>query len=183
MKTASIAFLVAAQLATAHFGLEYPEWRVDTLKGEEKYSQWVWPCKFQLLPVITSTTQFANRLLSSGAGVPGNLPDGNRTDWPLDGGSLKLELHHAWTYVFVNLGLGDNVTVFNYTLTPSLVNTTGNGTLCIPKLPLPANLKVADGDQASIQVVTSGESGSALYNVGLFAFSLLCSSETLTMSN
>jgi len=144
MKT--IAILAAAQLATAHFGLTYPEWRVDTLSGDEKYSQWVWPC----------------------AGVPGNLPDGNRTEWPLDGGSLKLELHHPWSYVFVNLGLGENVTVFNYTLTPSLVNTTGNGTLCIPKLPLPADLTVADGDQASIQVVTSGHTGSALYNVGVF---------------
>lgn len=56
MKTISIALLAAAQLATAHFGLEYPEWRVDTLKGEEEYSQWVWPCKFQLLPIVKSAT-------------------------------------------------------------------------------------------------------------------------------
>lgn len=33
---------------------------------------------------------------STGAGVPSNA--GNRTDWPLTGGSLKLDLHHPWTY-------------------------------------------------------------------------------------
>lgn len=76
-------------------------------------------------------------------------------------------MHHKWTYVFVNLGLGDNVTNFNYTLTPSLWNETGNGTLCISDLPLPVDLSVADGTHATIQVVTSGQSGSALYNVSV----------------
>lgn len=90
---------------------------------------------------------------------------GNRTDWPLQGGTLKLDLHHPWTYVFVNLGLGDNVTNFNYTLTPEFWNSTGKGTLCVPDLPLPADLSVEDGTKASIQVVTLGESGNALYNV------------------
>jgi hypothetical protein len=75
-------------------------------------------------------------------------------------------MHHKWTYLFVNLGLGDNVTNFNYTLTPALWNETGNGTLCLPTLPLPVDLDVADGTRATIQVVTSGESGNALYNVG-----------------
>jgi len=102
---------------------------------------------------------------SIGAGVSADA--GNRTDWPLEGGSLKLDLHHPWTYVFVNLGLGDNVTNFNYTLTPEFWNSTGKGTLCVSELPLPADLSVADGTKASIQVVTLGESGSALYNVSL----------------
>ncbi|KAK3329226.1 hypothetical protein B0H66DRAFT_609953 [Apodospora peruviana] len=144
----AVALLAAAQLATAHFGIEYPEWRANTLSGNTNYSQWVWPC----------------------ANVPGNLPNGNRTDWPLTGGSVKLDLHHPWSYVFINLGLGENVTVFNYTLTPSLVNSTGNGSLCIPSLPLPADLSVSDGDLASIQVVTSGASGSALYNCADITF-------------
>lgn len=67
--------------------------------------------------------------------------------------------------VFVNLGLGENATNFNYTLTKNFWNETGNGTLCVPSLPLPANLAVTDGTKASIQVVTLGDSGSALYNV------------------
>jgi len=135
--------LAAAQLATAHFGLEYPTWRDTTLGTGHNYSQWNYPC----------------------AGVPGNL--GNRTDWPLTGGSVILDLHHPWTYVFINLGLGENVTNFNYTLTPQFLNTTGNGTLCLPTLPLPADLKVADGTLASIQVITVGDSGAGLYNVSL----------------
>jgi hypothetical protein len=65
----------------------------------------------------------------------------------------------------VNLGLGPNVTNFNYTLTPSFWNETGNGTLCVPTIPLPAGLTVSDGTEASIQVVTLGDSGNALYNV------------------
>jgi hypothetical protein len=70
----ALALLVTAQLASAHFGVEYPSWRADTLSTDTPYSQWVWPC----------------------AGVPAGA--GNRTDWPLTGGSLKLDLHHAWTY-------------------------------------------------------------------------------------
>jgi hypothetical protein len=81
----------------------------------------------------------------------------------LTGGSISLDLHHPWTYVYVNLGLGDTVTNFNYSLTPEFVNVTGNGTYCVPNIPVP--IGVADGQNASIQVVTSGETGSALYNV------------------
>jgi len=103
----------------------------------------------------------------TGAGVPGDIPGGNRTEWPLTGGSVVLDLHHPWTYVFINLGLGANVSNFNYTLTPQFWNATGNGTLCVPGLKLPSGLTVQDGTQASIQVVTVGDSGSGLYNVSL----------------
>ncbi|KAK0735135.1 hypothetical protein B0T26DRAFT_633024 [Lasiosphaeria miniovina] len=130
-----------AQLASAHFGIEYPTWRANTLSSSTNYSQWTQPC----------------------AGAP-VLPDANRTDWPLKGGSLKLDLHHAWTYIFVNLGLGVNVTNFNYTLSDPFWNSTGNGTLCVKSLPLPTNLPATDGTKATIQVVTLGESGNALYN-------------------
>lgn len=76
-----------------------------------------------------------------------------------------MDLHHPWEYVFVNLGLGSNVTNFNYTLTgPTFWNVTGAGTLCVD-LPLPEGLNPSDGQEGSIQVVTVGESGSALYNV------------------
>ncbi|QPG95112.1 hypothetical protein C2857_007689 [Epichloe festucae Fl1] len=111
--------LASARVAVAHFGLTYPLWRFDTLSeaGEAKYSQWTYPC----------------------AGVA--YKTGNVTDWPIGGGSLRLDLHHAWTYVF---------------------NVSGKGTLCVDKLPVP--IDVRDGALASLQVVTVGESGSALYN-------------------
>ncbi|KAM4058664.1 expression library immunization antigen 1 [Hirsutella rhossiliensis] len=132
--------LAAAHGAFAHFALTYPEWRADTLAedADSEYSQWTYPC----------------------AGV--DYGAGNVTDWPLDGGSLKLELHHPWTYVFVNLGVGQNTTNFNVSLTPEFWNTTGKGTLCIEKVPVP--IDVENGTLATLQVVTTSASGSALYN-------------------
>ncbi|RDA95613.1 hypothetical protein CP533_1098 [Ophiocordyceps camponoti-saundersi (nom. inval.)] len=138
----STSIVVAGVLATAHgvlahFALTYPSWRADSLDNDS-YSQWTYPC----------------------AGV--GYGAGNVTDWPLDGGSLQLELHHAWTYVFVNLGLGRNTSNFNVSLTPEFWNATGKGTLCVEKLPVP--VPVTNGSLASLQVVTVGKSGSALYN-------------------
>ncbi len=46
-----------------------------------------------------------------------------------------------------------------------LLNETGNGTICIPKWTLPADLGIVDGQDASLQVITIGDSGTALYNV------------------
>jgi hypothetical protein len=89
----------------------------------------------------------------------------NRTMWPLTGGSLNLDLHHQWTYYFVNLGLGTDYPTFNITLTEQLLNETGIGTLCVPQIVLPVGVRISDGQNASIQVVTVGQSGSALYNV------------------
>jgi hypothetical protein len=83
----------------------------------------------------------------------------------LDGGSLVIDFHHPWTYVSFNLGLGSNTSTFNISLNPMLLNETGNGTICIPKWTLPADLGIVDGDEASLQVITIGDSGTALYNV------------------
>lgn len=85
--------------------------------------------------------------------------------WPLDGGSLSLMFHHEWTYAFINLGMGSNATVFNISVTELPLNETGNGTFCFPHVQLPTDLNLQDGQDASIQVVTVGETGSALYNV------------------
>ncbi|KAI0020778.1 hypothetical protein F4780DRAFT_347472 [Xylariomycetidae sp. FL0641] len=143
MRSLAVALCVVLQLVSAHFAIEYPVWRADTLENDS-YSQWEYPC----------------------GGVPYGV--GNRTDWPTSGGSVSLDLHHPWTYLYINLGLGDNVTNFNLSLTPSLMNVTGSGNFCIPSLPLP--MEVSDGQNATIQVVTNGESGSALYNCADITF-------------
>lgn len=107
-----------------------------------------------------------------GAGVPSNITGNNVTDWPLEGGSLKLDVHHAWEYIFVNLGLGTgDVSNFNISLTPEFLNSSGKGDLCIPQLKLPDSFKPADGTRASLQVVTVGAEGSALYNCADIRFS------------
>ncbi|KAL2150996.1 hypothetical protein VTH82DRAFT_6094 [Thermothelomyces myriococcoides] len=142
--------LALAGLTRAHFGIKYPQMRGDTLSSNanESWSQWTYPC----------------------AGVPSNLTDKPITPWPLDGGSLKLDLHHPWTYIFVNLGLGSDAANFNYTLTQPFWNSTGNGTLCVSRLELPDDLPVRDGSPATLQVVTLGEDGNALYNCADIVF-------------
>ncbi|KAI0422807.1 hypothetical protein F5X98DRAFT_103766 [Xylaria grammica] len=125
-------------LVSAHFQVEYPVWRADSLAENTTYSQWDYPC----------------------AGVPYSA--GNKTEWPIEGASVALDLHHPWTYLYINLGLGENTTNFNISLTPQLLNVTGSGNFCITDLPVPGT--IADGQAATIQVVTNGESGSALYN-------------------
>ncbi|KAK3897216.1 hypothetical protein C8A05DRAFT_39235 [Staphylotrichum tortipilum] len=151
MALPTLLLLASASLTSAHFGIEYPPMRANTLGSSKNssYSQWTNPC----------------------AGVPGNLTDRPITPWPLSGGgSLKLDLHHHWTYLFINLGLGPDVSNFNYTLTNPFWNETGNGTLCIPKLAVPADLPVTEGTQGSLQVVTVGDDGNALYNCADIVF-------------
>ncbi|CAK7246416.1 MAG: hypothetical protein STHCBS139747_008047 [Sporothrix thermara] len=144
------SLVATAGLAAAHFQLAYPPWRADSLTNTS-YSQYTFPC----------------------AGVPSDI--GNRTAWPTTGGALAVDLHHDWSYVFVNLALGDgNLTNFNYTLTPQFLNVTGAGTLCIPHLDLMAagapDLAPADGQHATLQVITLGASGTALYNCADIVF-------------
>jgi hypothetical protein len=124
--------------------------------------------------VLRMTSCTASQVLSRivflpGGGVNQSTSDTNRTEWPLDGGSLVFRGSHQWAYTFVNLGLGgDNTTNFNITLVDGF-NQTGNGTFCFPKIVLPADLSVTEGMNASIQVVQVSERGSALYNVSRLA--------------
>lgn len=61
-KTFSV--LALANLATAHFGLNFPEWRADTLseENEEKYSQWTYPCRFNEVPMLCLLVNFVQAL-------------------------------------------------------------------------------------------------------------------------
>ncbi|KXJ96177.1 hypothetical protein Micbo1qcDRAFT_231269 [Microdochium bolleyi] len=137
--------LAGAQIASAHFGIIYPPWRADTLSeaGEELYSQWDRPC--------------------AGANVTTN-----RTAYPIGGGAVELELHHPWAYVWVNLALGSNSSNFNISLTPNLYNISGSGDFCWPLLPIP--VQIPEGTNATLQVVTGGANGQALYNCADITF-------------
>lgn len=104
-------------------------------------------------------TDFANK----GAGVP--YDEGNMTEW--NGKSVKIDLHHPFSYVWLNVGLGENSTNFNITLTPQFWNVTGSGSVCVEDLPWPDN--VENGTVGTLQVVTS-DKGSALYNCADFRY-------------
>ncbi|KAI0877160.1 hypothetical protein GGS24DRAFT_498057 [Hypoxylon argillaceum] len=144
MRSTIFSLFVVVGQVFAHFKVEHPPWRGDSLAENTTYSQWSYPC----------------------AGVPYGA--GNTTEWPIQGGSVVLDLHHPWSYLYINLGLGENSTNFNISLTPDLLNVTGSGTFCIPVLPVPTT--VADSQIATIQFVTNGESGSALYNCADIVF-------------
>ncbi|MCJ1427880.1 hypothetical protein MMC29_005786 [Sticta canariensis] len=134
-------------MVAAHFAINYPYWRGDSFQPPA--SQWIRPC----------------------ANVNQTESNNNRTNWPLTGGSLLLNVHHLWAFTYVNLGLGgDNTTVFNISLVEGF-NQTGNGTFCFPTVTLPDSLNITEGTNASIQVIQIGETGSALYNCADITFS------------
>ncbi|KAJ4298894.1 hypothetical protein N0V90_004137 [Kalmusia sp. IMI 367209] len=147
-----------AALASAHFHVLYPEWRGDSLT-EEYASQWIWPCAN-----ISETT------------------NGTRTKWPTSGGSIKINGSHEYAFTYVNLGLGRNVTNFNISLVDNF-NQTGAGVLCLKdavKAALEEGLKAGnitggldglDGEDASLQVIQIGHTGSSLYNCMDITFS------------
>ncbi|KAL2414695.1 hypothetical protein ABEF95_003720 [Exophiala dermatitidis] len=141
MKLSVLLAVVAANVASAHFELVYPYWRANSFIPPA--SQYIFPCAG-----LNTTTESSN----------------NRTLWPLDGGSLVIKFHHPWTYVSFNLGLGNNTNTFTTSLNPMLLNETGNGTICLPKFTLPEGLGIQDGQDASLQVITIGDEGTALYN-------------------
>ncbi|KAI9774690.1 MAG: hypothetical protein M1840_002939 [Geoglossum simile] len=137
----SIALLL--QLTTAHYSIQYPYWR-----GNSFATQYQRPC----------------------GGVNQSLSDSNRTDWPIDGGSVSITPGHPWAITYVNLGLGgSNTTVFNISLIHGF-NQTGNGTFCIPKIPISSKLGIQDGQTATIQVIQISETGSSLYNCADITF-------------
>ncbi|TEY58812.1 hypothetical protein BOTCAL_0199g00010 [Botryotinia calthae] len=146
MAAFNIIFLLAflSSVVSAHFSIEYPPPRGDSFLPPA--SQWEYPC------ANINTTE-------------------NRTLYPTTSFPINLDLHHAWTYVFINLGLGINGSSnLNISLTPSPLNTTGSGYLCLSDFDLPSGVILEDGMNATIQVVTVGESGSALYNASPFSF-------------
>lgn len=103
--------------------------------------------------------------------VLGNFPCGgqnvspNRTLWPSKAGPIQLEMGHPLSAVEVFLGLGNDVgSSFNITLVP-IFQVQGLGQFCMSAVTLPSDLKVVDGQNATIQVVTNGDPSGGLYNV------------------
>lgn len=100
----------------------------------------------------------------------------NRTKWPVTGGAVAVQpgwfRGHETAFVYINIGWG--------TIPPNMSNPmlsvfeiegpTNNpypGTICMPQVPLPANMSVSPGDNATIQVVLAAKHGAALYDVCL----------------
>lgn len=98
----------------------------------------------------------------------------NRTKWPVSGGALAFQPGwfpgHATALIYVNLGFGEIPENMSHPVVSpfQITGPTNNpypGTVCLPQVPLPANISVSPGDYATIQVVETAKHGAALYNV------------------
>lgn len=101
-----------------------------------------------------------------------NTPSSERTQWPLTGGPIQLELGHTQSAVQVLLGVGnDPGENFNITLLPT-IQEQGPGQFCIGAVTIPEGVST-EGMNATIQVVTNGDPSGGLYNVSPPLFSTL----------
>ncbi|KAL9045277.1 MAG: hypothetical protein Q9214_001657 [Letrouitia sp. 1 TL-2023] len=135
-----------AALVAAHFTLDYP-----AVRGFDEEQLTQFPCGGQD-EVSTS-----------------------RTPWPLKGGHIQLTMEHDRVATQVLIGLGNDVgDAFNTVLVPT-IQEEGFGKFCFGDIVIPASLGVKDGQNATIQVVTSGDPTGGLYNCADITFT---SSET-----
>ncbi|KAK5013912.1 hypothetical protein LTR16_002293 [Cryomyces antarcticus] len=164
-----VALALSWSLVAAHTVITYPGWRgnnlhangtveqgnlgidYDSSNGSRSFPygmQWMYPCG----GLSTST---------------------NRTLWPIKGGAVAIQPGwfpgHATAFFYINLGLGNQPPNMSSPMIPPF-QITGpsklnyDGTFCLPQVPLPANLTINVGDNATIQVIETAVHGAALYN-------------------
>ncbi|KAK5143845.1 hypothetical protein LTR04_001756 [Oleoguttula sp. CCFEE 6159] len=122
-------------LASAHFNLVYP-----AARGFNEDTIGTFPCGGQ------------------------NTVSSNRTQWPLTGAPIQLNMGHTQSMVQVLLALGnDPGTNFNIVLVPTFQEQ-GPQNFCMGDVVLPSGLNVTAGMNATIQVVTNGDPSGGLYN-------------------
>lgn len=137
------------------------------------------------LPTPLSPPGQLNQLiLSPGGGLEATK---NRTYFSTKGGAIAFQpgwfSGHATAFIYINMGFGtegpDGVAnggppnMSNPMISPFQIlgpsKTPYPGTVCLPQVPLPANVDVKPGDNATIQVVELAVHGAALYSVSLLS--------------
>ncbi|KAJ9298950.1 hypothetical protein DTO271G3_3192 [Paecilomyces variotii] len=153
MKFSLLSLAAIVPLAAAHFKLEYPPSR-----GFDEDNMPEFPC--------------------------GGFPQSsNRTKLSLSADSIPvaLILGHSQTAVEVLLGLGskpgDN---YNITLAHTF-GVTGLGTFCLPSVSL-KGVPLTDGLNATVQVVTNGDTGGGLYACADVTFTSSVTSDDVSPS-
>jgi hypothetical protein len=101
----------------------------------------------------------------------------NRTYWPLTGGAIAFQpgwfSGHESAYLYINIGLGTIPPNYSHPLLPVFeISGPSNDAypaldVCLPQVPLPANVTVRSGDNATLQVVEAAKHGAALFSVSL----------------
>lgn len=89
----------------------------------------------------------------------------NRTQFPLSGGPIQLDMHHTETRIAVYLALGnDPGSNYNIVLRKQLTEQ-GLGNFCLGQVDIPSSLNITAGMNATIQVVSNGDPNGGLYQV------------------
>lgn len=103
----------------------------------------------------------------------------NRTKWPITGGAVSFEPGwfpgHLTAFLYVNIGLGNVPVNYSHNVVPVFqVNGPTNDaypglSVCLPQVPLPANVTFRHGDNVTIQVVMNAKHGASLFSVSSVA--------------
>jgi hypothetical protein len=94
-----------------------------------------------------------------------DTPASKRTPVSTSSMTVDLKMGHDQNAVQILLGLGDNPgNNFNFTLVRTF-RQEGLGEFCLKDIPLPTDLGIKDGMNATLQVVTNGDPNGGLYNV------------------
>jgi hypothetical protein len=103
----------------------------------------------------------------------------NRTKWPVKGGAIAFQpgwfQGHGTAFIYINLGLGTTPLNMSSVMLNGvqIIGPTKDpypGSFCFPQVPLPANVTVNVGDNATIQVIETAVHGAALYNCADITF-------------
>ncbi|TKA64753.1 hypothetical protein B0A49_12552 [Cryomyces minteri] len=133
--TLPLSLFALLPLASAHFNLVYP-----AARGFNEDTLGTFPCGGQ------------------------NTVSSNRTQWPMTGAPIQLNIGHTQSRVQVLLALGnDPGSNFNIVLVPTFQEQ-GPQNFCMGDVVLPPGLNVTAGMNATIQVVTNGDPSGGLYN-------------------
>ncbi|KAF1852097.1 uncharacterized protein K460DRAFT_325687 [Cucurbitaria berberidis CBS 394.84] len=102
--------------------------------------------------------------------VESNFPCGGfndvqkqRTDFPISGGPIQLNMGHPQTNIAVYVAIGDNPGSGFSVVARQQLTVDGLGNFCIGSISLPTSLNVSDGTLASIQVVSNNHESGGLY--------------------
>ncbi|RMZ78493.1 hypothetical protein DV737_g3857, partial [Chaetothyriales sp. CBS 132003] len=103
----------------------------------------------------------------------------NRTKWPVSGGAVAFQpgwfQGHSTAFIYINLGLGTvapnmSLPMLNGVQLIGPSNNPYPGSWCFPQVPLPANVTVNVGDNATIQLIETAKHGAALFNCADITF-------------
>ncbi|RHZ63925.1 copper acquisition factor BIM1-like domain-containing protein [Aspergillus thermomutatus] len=162
---AAFIALLCAGLANAHTVITYPGYRGNNLHTNGSVEE------------------------ANGGGMPTST---NRTKWPVGGGAVAFQpgwfQGHQTALIYINLGLGTVPPNMSHPMISpfQITGPTNNpypGTICLPQVPLPANISVSPGDHATIQVIETAKHGAALYNCVDIEFAEPTEVEEVTRDN